>query len=150
MIINITLVTVLKNSLFTIHNKSFDMIFLEIGFIEKMRTTWGNIHYTGVSNLVAPLLSSTRIYLTRLTPYHWQSRISNFCEIITKGWFCKFFAKYRASSCLFHTKIVNLKNFSENKQRQIQYSARNFSKSFYSKVAKVQDTEFPMVRSQTN
>ena len=85
MIINITLVAVLKNNLFTIHDKSFNEIFLEIGFIEKMRTTLSNIHHTSVLNLDTPLLLSTRVYLIRLTPHHWQSRISNFCEIITKG-----------------------------------------------------------------
>ena len=67
MIVNITLAAVLKKNLFTIHTKSFDEIFLEISFIEKMRTTWGNIHHTGVLNLVAPLLLPAKIYLIPLT-----------------------------------------------------------------------------------
>ena len=62
-------------------------ILLEISFIEEMRTTWGNkdvpqtfFHY---------FLYSQKYNLFRLTPYHWQLCISQFCD--NKGNFGKRF-----------------------------------------------------------
>ena len=57
-------------------------ILLEIGFIDKMRTTWGNKEapHTFFHNF----LCLRKYDLIGLIRYHWQSCISKFCGI-TKG-----------------------------------------------------------------
>ena len=57
-------------------------ILLEIGFIEEMRTTRGNKEVPQTFFHISH--SSRKIILIRLTPYHWQPCISQFCDI-SKG-----------------------------------------------------------------
>ena len=56
--------------------REFKEILPEIGFIEEMRTTSGN------KEVLQTFFHNSRKYnLIRLTPYHWQSRISQFRAI---------------------------------------------------------------------
>ena len=56
-------------------------ILLKIGFIEEMRTTWGN---EAVSQTFFHNSPYSRKYdFIGLTPYHWQPCILQFCDITT-------------------------------------------------------------------
>ena len=63
-------------------NFIFEEILLEIGFIEEMRTTCGNEEVPQTFFLYTPCLR--KYTLIRLTSYHWQPCILQFCDI-TKG-----------------------------------------------------------------
>ena len=57
-------------------------ILLEIGFVEEMRSTWGNKE---VPQTFSPNTPYSRKYvLICCTPRHWQPCVSQFCDI-TKG-----------------------------------------------------------------
>ena len=64
------------------HSISFKELFLEIGCIQEMRTTWGNIQVPQIFFHDSPY--SRKYDLIRVTPYHWHPCISQFCNI-TKG-----------------------------------------------------------------
>ena len=57
-------------------------ILLEISFIEEIRTTPGNKEV--LQTFFPQFPYSQKYVLIRLTPYHWQPYISQFCNI-TKG-----------------------------------------------------------------
>ena len=70
---------------------------------DKMRTTWGNKEGLGIFSPIFLIFENTWI---RLTPYQWQSCVSQFCNI-TKG--------------------IILQNFSQTKKRDYQLVAMTTS-----------------------
>ena len=52
---------------------------LEIGFIEEMGTTWGNLEVPLTFSTIFLIRENT--VLIRLTSYHWQPSISQYCNI---------------------------------------------------------------------
>ena len=61
---------------------AFKEIPLEIGFIEKIRTTWGNKEVPQI--FLHNSLYLQKYDLIRLTLYHWQPFVSQYCDT-TKG-----------------------------------------------------------------
>ena len=75
---------------------------------------------------------STKIDLIRLTLYHWQPCVSKLCDL-RKGWLCKTSCRIIIRNAMFNLflflrEILQIVNFSQNKQRGILLSLQKIYK----------------------